>query len=118
MSATRSRPKAPSRQGVTTKELLETLEKFENGELPQFSALDVKKADAALQSKFSETQTKSLPHESTATAAGIRKTQRLWLQYREAWIALGKARYPNVRVASWKSWAAQERVVMLERSLH
>lgn len=100
------------------RELIETLEKFENDELPQFSPLDLKKAEAALQAKFSETQTKSLPHESTATAAGIRKTQKLWLAYRDAWVALGRARYPKVSVASWRSWAAQERVVMLERSLH
>jgi uncharacterized protein YecT (DUF1311 family) len=71
-----------------------------------------------MQAKFSETQKKE-PHQwGTVSSEAIRKTQSLWLAYRDAWIALGRARYPKVSAASWKTWAAQERVVMLERSLH
>ncbi len=100
------------------RELIATLEKFEKGELPKFAEADLKKAEEEMQVKFSETQTKD-PHQwGTVSSESIRKTQPSWLAYREAWIALGKARWPNVTPTSWKTWTAQERVVMLERSLH
>jgi hypothetical protein len=100
------------------RELIAALEKFEGGELPQFTAGDRKKAEEAMQAKFAATQAKE-PHKwGTVTSEGIRKTQPLWISYRDAWVALGKARWPKVSADSWKTWAAQERVVMLERSLH
>ncbi|MBZ5520974.1 MAG: hypothetical protein LAP21_01815 [Acidobacteriia bacterium] len=100
------------------RELIEQLEKFESGELPQFTAADLKKAEEAMRAKFAETQNK-VPHQwGTVTSEGIRKTQPLWLAYRDAWVALGKARYPKVSADSWKTWATQDRAVMLERSLH
>jgi uncharacterized protein YecT (DUF1311 family) len=47
------------------------------------------------------------------TREGIRKTQRLWLPYREAWIALGMRVRPGTRREVWQAWITRERTKML-----
>ena len=100
------------------RELTTNIEQFESGKLPQFTADERRKAEKEMQAKFAKTQAKETHLSGTVTADAIRKAQPLWLAYRNALVALGKARWPKVKAEDWKTWADEERVVMLDRSLH
>lgn len=99
------------------RELMTNLEQFESGKLPEFTAAERRKAGEEMQEKFARTQAKETHLSGTVTAEAIRKTQPLWLAYREALVALGKERWPKVKAEDWKAWADEERVIMLDRSL-
>jgi hypothetical protein len=40
----------------------------------------------------------------------LREAQRLWIPFRDAWAAYGKARYPPTSPDLWKAWITSERV--------
>jgi lysozyme inhibitor LprI len=97
---------------------LSKLQKLQQGELPQFSRADFRKAEADLKETYAATQTDPNRHWGTATAEGVRNTQKLWLNYRDAWVRFGKTKYPHVKADSWRTWITQERIAMLNVLLH
>lgn len=48
---------------------------------------------------------------------GIRDTQRLWLKYRDAWIAFGAVRYPSVSADAWTAMLTARRNAQLNALL-
>jgi hypothetical protein len=46
--------------------------------------------------------------------AGITKTQRLWLKYRDAFVAFAKVRYPGIPSDQVQSWLTGVRTAMLK----
>jgi uncharacterized protein YecT (DUF1311 family) len=94
---------------------IEALQRFEQGELPRFSATDFREADAAMSAAFAGTQQDGTRRWGTATPAGIKDAQRAWVGYRDAWVQFGRTRYPAVSPDSWKTWLTEERTGMLER---
>jgi hypothetical protein len=100
------------------RDLISTFERFERGELPRFSADAFRKADTTMSAAYSRTQTGTVHNWGTVTPEGIRKAQQAWLLYRDAWVAFGKRRYPDVTEKSWKTWLDQQRTAMLDRFLH
>jgi len=61
--------------------------------------------------KKSEPAEQRLP--GSVTADGIRKTQRLWLAYRDAWLALAAQLRPETNRDAWKAWLTEQRTRML-----
>jgi hypothetical protein len=55
------------------------------------------------------------PAPGAISSSGIRQTERLWLQYRDAWIALGTKARPGSPGDSWKAYVTRERVGQLKR---
>jgi hypothetical protein len=47
------------------------------------------------------------------TLNGVRNTERLWISYRDAWVALGTRARPDSSPDLWRSWATRERTTML-----
>lgn len=94
--------------------LVATLQKFERGELPRFSAAQFNKADAAMNSAYARIQKTLGFTPGTVTADQIGQTQRSWVEYREAWVKFGEKKYPGVSPESWQTWLTQERTKMLE----
>jgi uncharacterized protein YecT (DUF1311 family) len=92
---------------------LKALEDFEHGKLP--SKDDLAEADKTLNATYREILT-ATDWSSTGTVApeGLRKTERLWLRYRDAWAAFGIARYPSTRADDWKAWATRARIATLK----
>ena len=39
-----------------------------------------------------------------STSAGVRTTQRSWLRYRDAWVALAAVRWPALPQEVWLAW--------------
>jgi hypothetical protein len=98
--------------------LLSSLEAFERGELPNYTAEEFQKAEAAEQAAYQRTQSGSVTQWGTVTRQGVQKSEEEWRRYRNAWIAFGKERYPGVFEQSWKTWLDTDRTVMLSRFLH
>lgn len=100
-----------------------SLEEFEAGKLPRYTASDLSKAENALESMYEDLQS-GTPRQpgtgatvGTVTPEGIRLTQSAWLKYREAWVRFGKVRYPTVTAESWRTWLTQARLEMWKHPL-
>jgi hypothetical protein len=98
--------------------LLSSLEALERGELPKFSAEESQRAEAAEIAAYQRTQTGLDTNWGTVTRESVRKSEREWHRYRDAWIAFGQQKYPSVSVPDWKAWLATDRTVQLNRFLH
>jgi hypothetical protein len=70
---------------------------------------------AAADRKLNEAYREAIGSEplGTVTPDGIRKTQRAWLPYRDAWADFGRALHPGVPAVGWKAWITKERTQML-----
>jgi hypothetical protein len=98
--------------------LLTTLEAFERGELPSYSAEEFQRAEAAESAAYQRTQTGSDDHWGTVTRQNVQKSEDAWRRYCSAWISFGRQKYPGVSEQSWKAWLDTDRTVMLNRFLH
>lgn len=49
----------------------------------------------------------------TITLEGVRKTQRAWLPYRDAWVEFAKQRYPSIPTERIRAWVTQKRGYLL-----
>jgi len=95
------------------KDFVSSLEEFERGELPSFSEAEWRESDQRLNSIYQLTQEKSDVIYGTVTPTLIQKTERVWLEYREAWVKFGLVKYPSVSLDSWRTWLTQTRIEML-----
>jgi len=82
---------------VQIDEILKSLLEFEAGKLPSITAEDA----AAAEREMSQMK---IPAEK----------QRNWLAYRDAWLALGKLRYPSVAPYAWKAYFAKRRIAAIK----
>ncbi|HTU59518.1 MAG TPA: lysozyme inhibitor LprI family protein, partial [Polyangiales bacterium] len=94
--------------------LLEDVRRFEQGALPAYTEDDFRQADQALNRVYKETLAKEFS-ETTITAAGIKATEKAWLAYRDAWIALAAQRYAQVAPAAFKVWLTKQRTEQLNQ---
>ncbi|SFG01410.1 hypothetical protein SAMN05518865_107106 [Duganella sp. CF458] len=78
-------------------EILSSLLDFEAGKLPSFTTEDAAAAEREM------SQMKISPDK-----------QRGWLAYRDAWLALGKLRYPSVAPHAWKAYFAKRRIAAIK----
>jgi hypothetical protein len=95
--------------------LIASLRQFERGELPRFSGDDLSQAEAAMNLAYASTQDGKTERWGTVTSEGIKQTQRLWIAYRDAWVAFAGQKYERVTKVSWKTWLTRQRAGMLDR---
>lgn len=100
-------------ESVLRKEFLAKLEMLNNGALPQFTLEQFAGADKELNSVYQQIQLKTDLASGTVTREGVKKTQRSWLVYRDAWVKFGRQQFPDVGADNWKTWITRERVKML-----
>jgi hypothetical protein len=98
--------------------LLSSLQKFEAGELPKFSAQDFERAEAEERATYRRTQTGETQRWGTVTRESLKLSEEAWQRYCKAWITLARERYPTLSVQDWKTWLDQERLVALSRFIH
>lgn len=73
------------------------------GDFPRASGLEFAKADAKLNMLYQKIQdTHGSQGWGTVTKDGIRKTQRAWLHYRDAWVDFAKIKFPSFAPESLK----------------
>jgi uncharacterized protein YecT (DUF1311 family) len=96
-------------------ELLAMLRQLEAGRAPAFSHAQYVAADAALNAEYRK-QIQAAQASDDAVGAvtrdGVRKAQRAWLAYRDAFLAFAAVRYPKVPRESLAAWITTKRVKM------
>lgn len=99
------------------REFLAALSRFEQGNLPNFTADQFRDADARLNTGYQKIQAKPATQGmayGTVTPNGVKTAQRAWLRYRDAWVQFGAVKYPPVSADSWKTWLTEERIKLLQ----
>jgi hypothetical protein len=91
--------------------LLQTLE---DGTLPRVSKERAVAADAALNAAYRKLQAAKDPAWGTVTRSGIKKTEREWLRYRDAWVKFAREKYPQVDSAAIATWLTLKRSGQLQ----
>lgn len=92
----------------------------EQGKLPRYSEQQFQQLDKKLNQVYQRVMQQ--PERDggpglgygTVTKEGVKNTQRAWLVYRDAWVALGAARYPGVAPHAWKALLTQRRIEQLQ----
>ena len=98
--------------------LLSSLQQFEGGELPKYSAEDFQRAETAEHAAYERTQNGNTTRWGTVTRQSAKASEEAWRRYSSAWIAFARARYPNASEHDWKGWLDEDRVVAFNRFLH
>ena len=98
---------------------ISALESFESGTLPNFSQADFRRVNVQLNSRYSAhlsevAKSVKTGEMGTVKPNGIRRAERLWLQYREAWVEFGAIKYPAIPANGWRTWLTQQRLEMVQ----
>jgi uncharacterized protein YecT (DUF1311 family) len=96
-------------------QFLATLEKIMSGDMPSASASDLAEAAKKLNALYNKIQkTRDTSVWGTVTKEGIRKTERAWLTYRDAFAAFVKDNFPATTPESLKKVLTEDRIKSLE----
>lgn len=98
-------------------DFLAAVESFEKGRLPAGAAADAADADARLNAAYRKALADAEAHKSEYGAVqpdGIRKAERAWLKYRDAWIAFAEVHYPVVSRDAWFALLSNDRISVLD----
>lgn len=98
--------------------LLEDVGAFERGARPTQTAAGLPALDHELNAVYRRTradlQAAAAASEyspfGTVDADGVRRTQRAWLRYREAWVVFAAARWPDAAADAWRAWLTHARI--------
>ena len=81
--------------------------------LPNSTEQQYRLADAQLNHTYKITQAKPFPADVAITGKGIQKTERAWMNYRDAWITFAQLKCPNANINNWKTLLTTERAKQL-----
>lgn len=107
---------ATSSEIAEKKQFLEDIKQFETGNFPSYTNEEFVELDKKLNSVYRDymrtTQDAHNPSsiDSAITKNDVRKSQRLWLKYRDAWVDFGSKRYPTVQAYVWKALFTDRRI--------
>lgn len=93
------------------------LDQLSAGRLPAASAPQNQAADAQLNAAYRKLMAAGDPEFGTITLKGVRETERVWIRYRDAWLAFAKVAYPAVPQAALSAHLTRERTALLEELL-
>jgi len=116
MSGTARSAIAIGEKSTLNDQFLAFIKQFEKGRLPK--VIDFKEADKNLNMLYAKIMAQPFNEEMmTINQAGIKKTQRAWLQYRDAWARFGTLHYPQTQALAWKTWVTENRIKQLKKLL-
>ena len=92
------------------------IERFEKGQLPGCTAKQSASVDARLNQAYQSLMRAAPedPAEGFPCKSGLRTSQRAWLRYRDAWVALWRARYPKGNLQCLETHLAGRRTLQLQ----
>jgi len=110
---------AVEREQEVHEQLVKWLDTLQSGSLPAASPEDGKSADAQLNQVYRQIMAIQPDDDGhigpgTVTQSGIRKAQRAWLPYRDAWIAFAAVKYPQVSASSVQAALTRQRTKELQ----
>jgi hypothetical protein len=96
-------------------QFLATLEKVISGNLPSASPSDLAETDNKLNALYSKIQKrKDTSDWGTVTKEGIKKTERAWLIYRDAFLSFAKRNFPSLPPEGLKRVLMDDRIKSLK----
>ncbi len=99
-------------------ESLHNLEQCEQGALPDYSQGQYAEYEDRLMSVHKKLMQTAAPdpeiNMTSVHVVSLKKRERAWLKYRDAWVAYGRVRYPQVPAYAWKAMLTQLRMEELE----
>jgi hypothetical protein len=99
-------------QAALRDEFVAAIRDFEAGRFP--TTADFEDADRALNAAYAKAMKPgALGDSGTVRPSGVKKTQRLWIPYRDAWVALAAVRYPKLSADGVKAWLSEQRTGQL-----
>ncbi|MDD3183273.1 MAG: DUF1311 domain-containing protein, partial [Alphaproteobacteria bacterium] len=103
-------------ENVMKVKFMDAIKTFESGKVPSSSSEDFVNADRELNLVYAAAIKKADPQADSVLPSkdGLRKTQRLWLAYRDAWVAFAVLRYPHVSADSLKTVLTRERSALIK----
>lgn len=87
----------------------ELLSRADAGKLPAVAPAQAKSIDDRLNATWKRVRAIKEGDLGTVRQADILASQRVWLRYRDAWVAFGKQRYPGVSAATWVATLTEAR---------
>lgn len=95
--------------------LVACLLRFEKDIFPNASPDQFRRSDSILNRVYKRIQRDTATPMGTVQREDIRRTQRKWLLYRDAWVRFARVKYPRFDEISIKNWLTMERVKELEK---
>ena len=107
------------REQEVHEQLEKLLDTLQSGSLPAASSAEGARADAQLNQVYRQIMAIKPEDDGgigagTVTQSGIRKAQRTWLPYRDAWIAFAAVKYPQVSASSVQVALTRQRITELQ----
>jgi hypothetical protein len=91
------------------------LDKLERGAVPPAPEAELTKTDQRLNAVYQRVMKgPKSPDFGTVTTPDIRKTERTWPAYRDAWTEFASVKFPRSDSRGVKTWLTRERAEMLE----
>jgi hypothetical protein len=84
------------------------------GVIPETEAKDADDADRKLNQAYGKLKYAKNIGGGTVSFDGIKKTQKLWLKYRDTWVAFAKVKAPTISKPAILKWQTEQRLKMLE----
>ncbi len=89
------------------------IKKADQCSLEKYSNTDFNKADHALNAVYAKIKDNTIKVYGAVTKEGVRKTQRSWILYRDAWAWFGVIKCPESTEFWWKTMITKERTIQL-----
>jgi uncharacterized protein YecT (DUF1311 family) len=103
-------------------EFLAAVREFESGHLPEGNESDYKKADADLNSTYKNVldlaaKQNFAEDDGDIRPEGIQKAERVWLKYRDAWVAFAHVHYQHTSSGAWLTLLTRNRYWSLRTTM-
>lgn len=121
MSGTARGAMATAAESAELDLFLNDIKQFEGGGMPVYTAEELKSYDRRLNVVYQKIMRAKINSDyfsglggTTISKESVKQTQRLWLKYRDAYVAFGAKRYSGVSAESWMALLTKRRVEQLE----
>lgn len=94
--------------------MIQLLDKIIHCKLKSQTPEQFKKADNILNALYKKTQKKPDEEFYSITRDGIKKTERTWIRYKDAWVSFGLNECPKISKTSWETLITNDRIKQLE----
>jgi uncharacterized protein YecT (DUF1311 family) len=95
-------------------QFLDKIKKVDKCSLKNYLSGDFNEADRKLNIVYSKIKDNTIAISGTVTKEGVRKTQRSWLLYRDAWARFGTTKCLMSTEFWWKTMITKERIIQLQ----
>jgi uncharacterized protein YecT (DUF1311 family) len=95
------------------KSLTESLAILSGSKVPEATEKEADAADKGLNAAYAKLKGTTEIGGGTVSYDGIKKTQKLWLKYRDAWVAFAKVKQPTLSKFAVLKWQTEKREKML-----